>query len=153
MDLTKEFPRSPREQMDGIAILPRAIDIARAQLAGTIGDYMYAESGIIRLLLNTLGVTDDEFLDAVRTQHSDEAVLEWVRDFVRPEKDKIEAMNRKLATLAPETDEERAQFQKELEEVDPGNISVRTYVDLIDLQERRIAKTGARPEGSPQTAP
>lgn len=41
MDLTKDYPRSPREQLDGIMILPRAIDKARAQLEGKLGEYLY----------------------------------------------------------------------------------------------------------------
>lgn len=34
LDLTRIPPRSPREQLDGLVMLPRMIDIARAKLPG-----------------------------------------------------------------------------------------------------------------------
>src|ERR1700677_1754597 len=39
MDLSVEYPRSPRERLAGLDLLARTIDLARAQLAGTLGDY------------------------------------------------------------------------------------------------------------------
>lgn len=38
-DLTKEFPRSPREMLGGYVLAARAADKCRAVLAGTAGDY------------------------------------------------------------------------------------------------------------------
>ncbi len=143
MDLTTDYPRSPREQLDGMMILPRAIDKARAQLAGKLGEYVYFGCRLNRMLFNTFGVTDDEFLDAVRTAPDDDAVLEWVREYVRPERSKIEAMNRKLSAFGPETPEEREEFTQEIDRVDPGNEQIKTWVDLIDLEEGRLPKESA----------
>lgn len=39
LDLTKDVPRSPFDQLDGYAWLPRMIDKARAEFAGTNGEY------------------------------------------------------------------------------------------------------------------
>ncbi|MGZ3496166.1 MAG: DUF5069 domain-containing protein [Vulcanimicrobiaceae bacterium] len=142
MDLTKQFPRSPREQLGGMSILPRAIDKARAQLAGKLGDYVYFECSISRMLFNTLGVTDDEFLEAVRQSQTDQDVLQWVEEYVRPERYKIEEMNQKLETAEPNP-EQRDYFQKELQAADPGNTMVKTWADLIDLQEGRLPKQQA----------
>lgn len=139
MDLTKEFPRSPRAELDGIKILPRAIDKARAQIAGTLGDYVYYGCRFNLKLFNTFGVTEDEFLDAVRSAVDDESVQEWVRDFVRPEKDKIERMNAWVENNRPSPGEEQ-EFKDELERVDPGNDSAKTWTDLIDLEEGRAEK-------------
>lgn len=143
MDLTKDYPRSPRERLDGIAILPRAIDKARAQLEGKLGEYVYFNCPINRRLFRTLGVTDEEFLEAVRTSKTDEGMTEWVREFVQPERAKIEQMNEELLADAPKTEEERKHFQEQLDEIDPGNDSVKTWVDLIDLEEGRLTKEGA----------
>jgi len=41
MDLTTTFPRGPRERIDGVDILARAIDKARAELDGKLGDYIF----------------------------------------------------------------------------------------------------------------
>ena len=40
MDLVNGIPRSPYESMHGIVFLPRAIDKVRAEIAGTLGDYI-----------------------------------------------------------------------------------------------------------------
>lgn len=120
--------------------LPRAIDKARAQHEGKLGEYIYYGCRFNTKLFNTLGVTEDEFLDAVRTSSSDDAVLEWVRDFVRPEPDKVERLNQWVLHNEPADDQERELFCAELEKVDPGNDSVETWTDLIDLEEGRLKK-------------
>lgn len=139
MDLTTEFPRSPRDELDGMKLLPRAIDKARAQLEGKLGEYIYYGCGLNRKLFNTLGVTEDEFLDAVRTAPGDDGVLEWIHEYVRPERDKIAKMNEWVLHNEP-AESERKKFCDELEQVDPGNDSVTTWTDLIDLQEGRRKK-------------
>jgi hypothetical protein len=139
MDLTRDYPRGPREQLDGMMILPRAIDKARAQLDGKLGKYKYYGCRFNLHLFNTFGVTEDEFLDAVRTAQSDEEVLEWIREYVRPERDKVEKMNRWVLSNEP-TEKERQEFCDELEEIDPGNDSVKTWTELIDLEEGRLKK-------------
>lgn len=41
LDLTKQPPRSAREELDGIAYLPRAIDKIRAEFpGGNLGQYV-----------------------------------------------------------------------------------------------------------------
>lgn len=139
MDLTKEYPRSPRDELDGLTLLPRAIDKARAQLENKLGEYKYFGCRLNTRLFNTLGVTDEEFLDAVRRSPGDEDVLEWIREYVRPERDKVEKMNQWVLHNEP-AENEREEFCDELERVDPGNDSVNTWTDLIDLEEGRLKK-------------
>lgn len=139
MDLTRDYPRGPREELDGIMLLPRAIDKARAQIEGKLGEYKYYGCRFNRHLFDTLGVTDDEFLDAVRTAPDDSAVVEWIRDYVRPERGKVERMHEWVRHNEPQADE-RAEFCDELERIDPGNDSVNTWTDLIDLEEGRLKK-------------
>ena len=139
MDLTRDYPRGPREQLAGMMLLPRAIDKARAQLEGKLGEYVYYGCRFNRHLFNTLGVTDDEFLDAVRRSPDDEAVLEWIREYVRPERDKIEKMHEWVLHNEP-TAEEHEKFCDELEQIDPGNDSAKTWTDLVDLEEGAAKK-------------
>ena len=139
MDLTKEYPRSPRDELDGLTLLPRAIDKARAQLEDKLGEYKYFGCRLNTRLFNTLGVTDEEFLDAVRRSPGDEDVLEWIREYVRPERDKVEKMNQWVLHNEP-AENEREEFCDELERIDPGNDSVNTWTDLIDLEEGRLKK-------------
>ncbi|HEV3155692.1 MAG TPA: DUF5069 domain-containing protein [Candidatus Baltobacteraceae bacterium] len=139
MDLTKDYPRSPCEELDGLKILPRAIDKARAQLAGTLGEYVYYGCRFNLKLFNTLGVTEDEFLQAVRSAPDDESVVEWIREFVRPERVAVERMNAWVEHNEP-LPEERETFCDELEKIDPGNDAVNTWTELIDLEEGRLEK-------------
>jgi hypothetical protein len=139
MDLTHDYPRGPREQLEGIMLLPRAIDKARAQLEGKLGEYKYYGCRFNRKLFDALGVTDDEFLDAVRGAPEDAAVLEWIRDYVRPERPRVDKLNAWVLHNEP-TPQERQEFCDELERIDPGNDSVTTWTQLVDLEEGRSKK-------------
>lgn len=139
MDLTRDYPRGPREQLGGIALLPRAIDKGRAQLEGTLGEYVYYGCRLNLKLFNTLGVTEDEFLDAVRRSPDDAAMLEWIDTYVRPERSAVDQMNDWVLHNEPLA-EDRQAFCDELEKIDPGNDYVNTWTDLIDLEEGRLKK-------------
>lgn len=139
MDLTRDYPRGPREQLGGMALLPRAIDKARAQLEGTLGEYVYYGCRFNLKLFNVLGVTEDEFLDAVRSSPDDAAMLEWIDAYVRPDGSAVEQMNRWVLENNP-SPEERETFCDELEKIDPGNDYVNTWTELIDLEEGRLKK-------------
>lgn len=139
MDLTRDYPRSPRDQLDGMMMLPRAIDKARAQLEGKLGEYIYYGCRFNLHLFNTLGVTEDEFLDAVRRTPNDEAVVEWIREYVRPERERIAKMHDWILHNEPSAGE-REKFCDELEKIDPGNDFVNTWTDLIDLEEGRLKR-------------
>lgn len=139
MDLTREYPRGPREELGGIMLLPRAIDKARAQLEGKLGEYTYYGCRFNRRLFKTLGVTEDEFLDAVRRSPDDATIEEWIREFVRPQREDVENLHHWVLHNEPAADE-RQEFCDELEKVDPGNDSVNTWTELIDLEEGRLKK-------------
>lgn len=95
-DLTKRPPRSPFDELDGIKLLPRAIDKARAHLAGTLGDYIYCDCKVNAQLFETLGVTEDDFLEAVRTSPTDDDVATWLHERVRPDPARVAELNRRV---------------------------------------------------------
>jgi len=75
LDLTKHPPRSPREQLDGLIMLPRMIDIARAKLpGGDIGEYQIGR-GISGRVLRHFGLSVDEFVGIVAEAKDDAEVL------------------------------------------------------------------------------
>ncbi len=76
-DLRKHPPRSPRAMLAGLVFLPRTIDKARAKIAGTLGLYKISP-GISAYLLEWLGISEDEFVDAVRAASSDDEVAAWL---------------------------------------------------------------------------
>ena len=71
MDLTRDVPRSPYEKLGGIVFLPRSIDKGRAELAGTLGEYV-ARTGRSARLFEFLGVTAEDFIEALRDRPTDE---------------------------------------------------------------------------------
>jgi len=74
IDLTKAPPRSPREELGGLCMLPRMIDVARATLpGGDIGDYQIGR-GMSGLVLRHLETDVNEFVEAVRNATADEEI-------------------------------------------------------------------------------
>ncbi len=96
LDLTKQAPRSPLEELDGIMLAPRAIDKARAYSAGTLGEYVYCDCPVNQMLFATIGTTEDDFLEAVRTSPTDADVATWIHERVRPDPAKVAEMNERV---------------------------------------------------------
>lgn len=75
LDLTKSPPRSPREPLAGLVMLPRMIDIARAKLpGGTVGEYQIGR-GMSGVVLRHFGLTAEEFVGMVAQANDDNEVL------------------------------------------------------------------------------
>lgn len=89
----KTFPRPGRQAMGDALWLARVFDKARASADGTIFDYIYPcpmDKGV----MERWGITPADFDAAIRTNRSDEAILEWLRSRATPEQ--IEAANQWL---------------------------------------------------------
>lgn len=79
LDLSKAPPRSPKLQLDGLAMLPRTIDKLRASLPG--GDMgVYRIQGFSQRMLDTIGVTEEQLRETVATAKSDDDVAKWLRE-------------------------------------------------------------------------
>jgi hypothetical protein len=76
-DLRAHPPRGPRQQLAGLVFLPRTIDKIRAKLQGTLGFYKIAP-GMSVYLFEWLGITEEQFTEAVRAARSEADVAEWL---------------------------------------------------------------------------
>lgn len=86
--------------MVGVVLLPRTIDKLRASLpGGNLGAYKIP--GFSTRLLEMLGVTEDEMLEAVRRASSDDDVAAWLRSRVDPKK--YEQVNQHFENLTVES--------------------------------------------------
>lgn len=86
LDLSNQPPRSPRESLAGLDLImaARSVDKFRALLpGGNIG--LYLIPGYTTRMLDVLGLTQDEFRDAVMRAASDANVAEWLRSRTTPE--------------------------------------------------------------------
>ncbi|HME82932.1 MAG TPA: DUF5069 domain-containing protein [Candidatus Eremiobacteraceae bacterium] len=136
MDLTKQFPRSPREKAGGIAMLPRTIDKARAHLAGTLGEYIY-DCSMDKALFETLGCNAEQFLQAVGVSLTDAEVLDLLVQTRIPE-DKLKVHNQHIDQWHPTTPEGWDRFKEDLQKIAGGNPKVKSRTDLIDFEEGRF---------------
>ncbi len=75
-NLTKEAPRSPRNRLGGYALLARAVDKGRADIAGTVGEYHYA-CPLDQMLFEFKGVKDADVKKLLASGATDEQVVAW----------------------------------------------------------------------------
>jgi len=137
LDLTKEFPRSPKEKLGGHLHLARMIDKARAKRTGTIGEYIYP-CPLDQSLLDFLGVNSDAFYKAVEKQ-DDQEILRWFKENAIPKNQyEIENWNQELLNRKPQTDESMIHFLEIRNRIAPHRTDVTTWVDLLDLEEGRL---------------
>jgi hypothetical protein len=112
LDLTKRPPRSPKEELGGLCMLPRMIDVARAKFpGGNIGDYQIGR-GLSRLVLAHLGMTADEFVECVGQAADDEAVAAQVCGRCAPAKSRVLNIRLRRATVANVPDDLRPSFER-----------------------------------------
>src|SRR5271170_6589835 len=65
-DLTKEYPRSPRETLAGYVIAARALDKCRSAIAGTLGEYHF-DCPLDRYFFRFTGIDAESFRSFVAT--------------------------------------------------------------------------------------
>jgi hypothetical protein len=136
LDLSREFPRSPKERLGGYVHLARMIDKARAKAAMTIGDYIFP-CPLDQMLLGFLGIHAEDFLKVVQ-EHGDLSIVNWLKEQARPMSPKeIEDWNRSFLNRKPEDEEARNHFLEIRNRIAPTRTDVSTWVDLLDLEEHR----------------
>lgn len=139
MDLARGFPRSPRERLDGLSMFPRAIDKARASIAGTLGEYIY-DCPMDQQLFSTLGVSAEQFLGAVKRSSTDDDVVTRLRPLRKPlgEAERT-AHNQRIDNWLPSSPKSWEHYREDLEKLAKGRTDIKSRTDLIDLEEGRLA--------------
>jgi hypothetical protein len=105
-DLRVHPPRPALEQLGGIYFLARTVDKTRAKIQGTLGPYKI-QPGISGYIFEALGITEDQFTDAVRNATSDADVAAWLA--AHTDAAKIPALNEMLINRGIRDAEHRAQ--------------------------------------------
>lgn len=139
-DLSKEFPRSPRETLGGYVVAARTLDKCRAVLAGTNNEYHF-DCPLDNTLFEFTGIAADVFKAFVATGADDRAVDAWIRENskVRDQSEVI-AWNNKMRCMR------LCDMQIELQEFLEGYIPqfipagkiVYVWFDVYDIEEKRI---------------
>ena len=82
LDLTREFPRSPRELLGGYVIAGRTLDKCRAFVAGSNGEYHF-DCPLDNFFLSFAEITANDFKEYVATGVTDEEVADWIVEHAR----------------------------------------------------------------------
>lgn len=134
MDLTRSFPRSPKETLHGLAHVPRMIDKAKAKNRGALGEYIYP-CPLDDIMLEFLGTNGDEFARMAETGEMDR----WVGERCAGKSDsEKKTVNHKILQKKPDTEEKQRRFADLRNAIDPAREDVQTWAELIDLEEGRI---------------
>lgn len=137
IDLTHQYPRSPRELLGEFVHLPRMIDKVRAKEIRKLGEYIYP-CPLDRKVLDFLGLDSEDFHRAVIEKISDVEILEWVQQNGRSHPvEKIEEWNRNFLTRKPDKPDSLERFLKLRKEIASTRTDVSAWVDLLDLDEGR----------------
>jgi hypothetical protein len=136
------YPRSPREVMGGWTHLPRYVDKIRLHLAGKLhGDYQGNLSrGFDGMWLQAAGVTHEQFVEVVRQSVTDGEVCDWVRMNVH-RSDAEKAAHRESMVNLPTPGDAPGQARFTQRKGSFGlavRDDLKTYVDLIDADEKRL---------------
>jgi hypothetical protein len=135
-DLRRHSPRSVQDKLAGYVHLARMLDKCRATHAGTQGAYIYP-CPLDRRLLEFAGMTPEQFAEGVRGR-TDAEVVTWFRHTATPHTDaEIDAWNRTMLALQPDSDEKWAYFRSIRDALDATRTDITTWADLLDLEEGR----------------
>jgi hypothetical protein len=139
-DLTRTFPRSPRETLGGYVIAGRTLDKFRALIAGTAGEYHF-DCPLDRQFFDFTSIDSHAFKEFVATGATDAEVAGWIEQHSKV-KDKTETVvwNNKLRQMRPcDMPAELQMFLEDyIPQYVPKNRPVYVWFDVYDLEEQRI---------------
>lgn len=130
-DLRKHPPRRASEMLGGLYFLARTIDKTRAVLAGTQGEYKVTP-GISGYFFDDLGITEEQFTQAVREAQGDEDVVAWLH--AHTDRSKYAEINERLATRRLRDAEHRASFAERYPILDERP-EVWNWFEIFDLDD------------------
>jgi hypothetical protein len=139
-DLTRDYPRSPRETLAGYVIAARTLDKCRAALAGTLGEYHF-DCPLDNRFFDFTGITAEQFKNFVVTGATDAEVAEWISRNAspRPRIEIIKWNNRMRELRLSDLPDESQEFMEDyVPKHVPKNRPVYFWFDVYDLEEERI---------------
>lgn len=136
MDLTKEYPRSVYAKWQGVVQLGRTIDKGRAVAHGNVGEYNY-NCPMDQAVFAFLDMDHEQLLATIKSAKSDSEIEAYTKPFIEKKSaSEIERWNREYVAHQPEG-ESLEHFKKMRNEIAPDRTDVMTWIDLLDLDEKR----------------
>ena len=141
MDLTTNFPRSPRETLGGFVIATRTLDKCRAVLAGTAGEYHF-DCPLDQMFFDFAGLTADAFKAQVATGADDAAMATWISEntTVKDDATRIQWNNDfRYKRISEMPIELQVFLEGYIEEfIKPKGKTIYVWFDVYDIEEGRI---------------
>ena len=139
MDLSKVFPRSPKQKMVGLVHLGRMIDKARAYKEKKLADYIYP-CPLDNIILNFLCIEADTFAN-ITVEKKEEEISNWVKELIKSKTPSdLVLINKIILEKKPNSEDRLQYYNKTRDKIDPSRSDVTTWVDLMDLEEGRFPK-------------
>ncbi len=141
LDLTTEFPRSPRNtSVAGYVVAARCVDKCRAVLNDTAGEY-HSGCPLDEVWLDFVGIKYKAFRKFISTGADDAAVSEWIASNAKQKKrSEVIAWNNKMRDK--QLSKMSQKLQDFLEDYIPANLPedkiVRVWFDVYDIEEKRM---------------
>jgi hypothetical protein len=136
VDLTKEYPRSVRDKWQGVVMLGRAVDKGKATAAGTNGEYNYS-CPMDQAVFDFLNIDGGQLLEAIKKSNGDAGIEDYTRAFVAAKSpEEIEQFNQQFLDRRPDADS-IGYFEDLRKTVAPDRTDIVTWVDVLDLDEKR----------------
>ncbi|MGD7652649.1 MAG: DUF5069 domain-containing protein [Verrucomicrobiales bacterium] len=140
LDLTSQFPRSPRATLAGYVVAGRALDKCRAVIAGTNGEYHFG-CPLDETFFSFAGITADAFKEFVATGADDDAVAAWIKENATAHtREEVVAWNNGLRykRISEMPIELQVFLEDYIPEFIPANKIVHYWFDVYDIEEERI---------------
>ncbi len=136
VDLTQRPPRSARCRLGGYALLPRALDKGRAELAGKVGEYKYA-CPLDQQFLNFAGIDAEQLKEQLAAGKGDGEILKWIEETGTGKRQpwEIERWSEWQSTRVPTSIEMREFFQELQKTAGVAREDIGTWADLLDLDD------------------
>ena len=135
MDLTKQPPRSLYcTAIFGLMGAARAADKARAHLNGTPGEYRFGStSGLDGRTLGFLGLSPDEFLEAVKACPDDKSLNAYLKGKTNKTIEEIKAYNEAQRARTPQDEQARQRFEQRKQNI--GRPDIKMMTDMLDAED------------------
>ena len=137
MDLSKAFPRSPKQEMAGLVHLPRIIDKGRAYKENKLADYIFP-CPLDKIILNFLKVDTEVFANMTRDK-KDAEINDWAKEQTKSKSQSdFDFINKQILERRPDSEDRLDYFNDLRNKIDPSRTDIETWADLIDLEEGRL---------------
>lgn len=140
LDLTTDFPRSPRETVGGYVVAGRTLDKCRAVLAGTNGEYHFG-CPLDDFFFSFTEISVDAFKEFVATGADDAQVADWIKENARERsQEEIVQWNNDLRykRISEMPIELQVFLEGYIPECLPADRVVYYWFDVYDIEEGRI---------------